>query len=162
MVDLDERDDRPTRLLNDDPSSWFTWDTDAQWWEAVSFAWSMQHNPSTRLDVWWEIFGSDRPDREAMMTVPERTVWSRLPEVVTLYRGGSGPLALGMSWTLRPHIALFFAGRCREIWGGRPWMFTAEVSREHVVAVLLERHEVEALVLPKHVEVQWEKTGWLT
>lgn len=150
---LDLHDDRLDRLIADNPSSSFTWSDDEGWWRAVSIAWQSQHTPHHRAEDWLQVFRSGRPGRAALMAPPELSVWTRLPEAVRVYRGGSGLDAsldahLALSWTLRPHQARWFAEYSADRYGGLTWIAEATIHRDTVLAVFLDRGESELVVDP--------------
>ncbi len=83
---------------------------------------------------------------ETLMNDEERAVLAALPEQTTAYRGGTGPtrlLRLGMSWTLDPAKAAFFAYR---VGMGPRAVIRAKVGRKGVLAYFNSRHERELVL----------------
>jgi hypothetical protein len=83
---------------------------------------------------------------DTLMEEKERAAFAALPDLVTAYRGGTGPirsLRLGMSWTLDLKVAAFFAYRAQM----RPRMvIRAMVPRSAILAYFDNRNERELVV----------------
>ena len=79
-----------------------------------------------------------------MMSLEERSAYDSLPDRLTLYRGCGHINKLGASWSLDRTVAARFPylNRYRQ---KRPILVTAEVSKAKVLAVKLDRAEVEVI-----------------
>lgn len=111
--------------------------------------WSVCDNLGRGLEILTVIL----PDGAApeMMTADERAALAALPETVTVYRGADrGVNEHGLSWSLDRAVAARFPFLMRYR-AARPVLLTATVRRDLIVAVKLDRQEVE--VITKHAAV---------
>lgn len=79
-----------------------------------------------------------------MMTGEEQAAYRSLPERLTVFRGCGINNMLGACWSLAPGVAARFPtlNRYRQ---SEPLLVTATVKRERVLAVKLDREEVEII-----------------
>lgn len=85
----------------------------AQYWKTLRNAYDLSDNLFIyRHDVRLA-FTSKEPEREQLMSKPERDALSKLPEQVTIYRAMTEQEFIsgkfGVSWTLEKKVAKFFA-----------------------------------------------------
>jgi len=80
-----------------------------------------------------------------LMNKDERAAWRELPDIVTIYRGCSEVNLNGLSWSLCPEIASKFPtlARYKPPNGRQPLLVTAEVAKQRIIAVKLDRKERE-------------------
>jgi hypothetical protein len=85
-----------------------------------------------------------------LMTEAERAALAALPNIVTAYRGGAGvtsrKLAAGLSWTLDPDRASFFATKYLFRATGAPVVVRADFPKGAILAYLDARNEREIVV----------------
>ena len=86
-----------------------------------------------------------------LMTEAEEHQLEAMKFPLTVYRGGVGTfdeVACGISWTLQPEVASFYANKWPRRWGvaKRPFVVTAKVDEAQVYAFLNDRSEEEVLV----------------
>jgi hypothetical protein len=77
-----------------------------------------------------------------------RTFFDSLPNVVTIYRGCSRNRWRGISWTTDEDVAASFAHGHRSIPVPDPVIITADIPREWILAVSVDRDESEVIVDP--------------
>ncbi|RIV88475.1 hypothetical protein D2V17_07395 [Aurantiacibacter xanthus] len=87
----------------------------------------------------------------AMMTPEEEFQLQKMDFPITVFRGGTGTfkeVAEGVSWTLKPEIAAFYASTWPKRWGDErePLILTMQVEEEEVHAYLNGRGEAELLI----------------
>lgn len=100
-----------------------------------------------RLDV-DGIFGRYR---DVIMMDDEAETLRRMPDEITVYRGGVGgkrAVTTGRAWTLSEEVAVFFAEVWPARWGltGRAVVMEATVGRDDVLAYIDERNEKEIVL----------------
>jgi hypothetical protein len=95
-------------------------------------------------EQWRALFGSDRPARGHLMDENEHFTFGNLPETVEIYRGcQEGINEDGLSWTLDPEKAKFFAERF-----GKPGkVLKKAVNKAQIVALFSGRNEAEVICL---------------
>ena len=83
-----------------------------------------------------------KADKRALMNDEEYSVYENLPETVTVYRGCADLReAKGISWTLSPKVASFFADRY-----GKGKVFQAQIAKSDVIGYLDDRDEQEVIL----------------
>ncbi len=114
--------------------------------ECLSFCWTTpefpnQHDTSMLIDLF------RKADKQFLMDDVELLALNDLPSVIKIYRGLQTPKAKkrGLSWTLSLDRARWFANR----WKKNCDVLSAEVTKEHVLAVFLGRNEQEVVVNPR-------------
>lgn len=118
----------------------------ATWWRLVADVWRTRNNPPVWRweDVWCEVFASEVPGHQHMMTPIERRALAAMPDRFQIWRGVRHPDAFEyecpMSWTLDRAQAEWFAavqgmGVPGSGYGaGDPLVGSAWINREHVLA----------------------------
>ena len=101
---------------------WFAKDahllSDAKYWTLLGDVYRRQKHTCRYWDLFRDLFRSNRPGRDNLMSPEEQDVLTRLPEEVTVYRGysdddGEG-YAEGIAWTLDRRAAVWHANRYRK------------------------------------------------
>jgi len=121
--------------------------TDEEYWELLGKVWSDTENL-------WQIYfisrllRSPRGSRERMMDEKERAFLAKLPDQFMIYRGHHTVNRRGYSWTLSYNKAKWFAHRFQR--AGH--VAIASVRKEHVIAYLGGRNELEIVVDPANIE----------
>ena len=119
--------------------------TDSEYWKLLGSIWTDTENQWQNLDKWSELLNSDRPSKNYLMNEEEDQFLRSLPDNVVVYRGcQKGQNENGLSWTLKPEKAKFFANRL----GKRGIVLQRTISREQIVAVFLGRNEWEVVWKP--------------
>jgi hypothetical protein len=94
---------------------WFAKDAyllpDDRYWHLLSRIFQVQKYTVHHRDLFDELFRSDRPGREHLMTPEEQAVLARLPKRLRVYRGYSGEEMYGdgVAWTLDERQARWYA-----------------------------------------------------
>lgn len=144
-INWHERPYRTTAMLDlmDDPALL----QDEEYWEVLSWVWIDQENPDDFPEVWYPLFASDRGSREWLMNEDERKAFAELPDMVTVYRGGTDGYEHGLSWTTERRVAEFFANRFNA--QGEVWHAT--LPKTSFLCYLLSRNEYELIMDPREV-----------
>jgi hypothetical protein len=87
------------------------------------------------------MLGTSGPIRE-MMTPEENAAYDKLPERVQCWRGCDASRLLGASWSLDKAVANSFPFRER-FYAPNPVLVTAVVRKDRILAVKLDRNEIE-------------------
>jgi hypothetical protein len=118
---------------------------DAERAALVREAWTGTENPYRDRDVWLMLF-TDRCPREQLMTAEDLACYRALAPVVEIWRGSRKPLhARGLSWTVEPDIAAWYA---RRYFGNDGRVYNVRVLRESIIAYFAGRGESEVIVNP--------------
>lgn len=117
---------------------------DSKYWSLLASIWTDTENGWQNLEQWRALFGSDRPARGHLMDENEHFTFGNLPETVEIYRGcQEGINEDGLSWTLDPEKAKFFAERF-----GKPGkVLKKAVNKAQIVALFSGRNEAEVICL---------------
>ncbi|WP_241657421.1 hypothetical protein [Aurantiacibacter suaedae] len=88
---------------------------------------------------------------ESLMLETEERELKSMEFPLTVYRGGRGAVeevATGISWTLKPEVASFYANEWPQRWGDtrEPVIVSAKVGEGEVLAFLNDRSEAEILI----------------
>jgi len=106
--------------------------------------------------IFQHLLRSPRPGRQHLMQAVDRSMFNRLPDSFTVYRGFARGDGSGISWTLDRRVAVFFArlemGRCDEGSALPPKVLTALV-RDKSLAYAYFAKESEVLVPMDALEV---------
>ena len=90
-------------------------------------------------------------DKNALMEEDELEVYNSLPEMVTVYRGvtsyNNKKLKV-LSWTIDTEVAKWFANRFQ----GKGQVYTATISKKHILAYFGGRGEQEVVVDPSKLK----------
>jgi hypothetical protein len=124
---------------------------DKTYWKELAHAYTMQDHkklPHTQLK---KLFVSDRKHRHLLMTEDEFMLLNQLPDILTIYRGGSPSEQktgkYGVSWTLNKAVAQRFA-ETKSITTKKPMsIFEITVSKADIVAYFNERCEEEVIYI---------------
>jgi len=127
--------------------------SDRQYWELLSAIWTDTENSWQNLNVWRELFKSEREHKRFMMDELSYHVYKQMPEKVTVWRGCQrGVNEIGLSWTFDKDKAKFFAKRLDK---PNPIVIQLTVDKEKVVAVFLDRNEQEVIITDYSVIDTW-------
>ena len=119
---------------------WFAKDAyllpDDRYWSLLSRIYQTQKFTIHDRDLFKDLFRSDRPGREHLMTLEEQAVFARLPKRLRVYRGYSGEdlYADGIAWTLDRRQAVWYANRYRE--DDNPMVASGTVAKADIWAYL--------------------------
>ena len=127
--------------------------TDEEYWEELVNAYTSQDYKKIPYKVYHELFSANRPNREKMMDDEELKLFKKLPDQITIYRGGSKTeektKKYGISWTLDKKIAENFAN-VKAIRDKKEMVVIEKtISKKEVVAYFVSRKEEEIIYLGK-------------
>ena len=122
--------------------------TDAEYWQRLADAWT--HSEGLDGDEWRVRFSSTRPGREHLMAPDVRELVAGFPERIRVWRGAvRGVNEEGFSWAVSRQDAVGWAHRNAEIHErGEPVVLHGTVAREDVIALFVERLEMEVVAFP--------------
>lgn len=120
--------------------------SDSDYWELLGQAWIDSENIPQNPGLWYELLGSDRPERECIMDDDEREALAAAPDHLVVFQGHTTRRDDGWSWTLSLATAEWFAERFARLEGGRPRVTTAIASKVDVIAYFTRRNESEVLI----------------
>ena len=108
---------------------------DKEYWEQVSESWRLFKHPEMHHSYFNKLFFAGRPNREKyIMTFNSKELYDSLPNVVTIYRGCWKGCEDGLSYSLRPEVATYFAFRGIGFPRGHR-IITAEVKKKDIIMV---------------------------
>jgi len=120
------------------------WDIFGDCWTDTENMWQMETEILEILDIC-----EYRDHRNAMMSEEEITFYQSLPEELVVFRGHQQLNKYGMSWTLSPWRARWFANR----WSEHDMQITvAQCRKEDILGVFLGRSECEVAILPGNLK----------
>lgn len=134
--------------------------------EMLCAAWVSSENPNSDVNVSQsELLRMFRSaDKSLLMTAEERKRLDELDDPVTVYRGVTpynAKSVKAMSWTLDYEKALWFAKR----FDSDGTVYTAEIEKSHILALLDGRDESEIVVEPSYLlnieEYEEQNIGFL-
>lgn len=136
------------------------WLSDEAYWNLLGDIWTDSENIWQNKELWSVALSSDRGYREHMMEKDDRKMYAGLDPQVTIYRGTNAPdrMGCGMSWTLDPTRAEWFARRLIYDSNLEPTVVTAKVEKRNVIAYLGGREEEEVVALPQNIVVLGKET----
>lgn len=115
---------------------------DEKYWSLLGSIWTDTENSWQNLDLWKELFNSDRPNRQSLMDADERLALESLSDTVKIYRGcEKGLNENGISWTLKRDKAEWFANRFNK----DGLVLEKEISKSSIIAVFTGRNEFEVI-----------------
>lgn len=120
-------------------------------WELLGECWTNTENMWQMDDVIRELLelGEGRDNKEAMMNSQEQRLFKTLPKKFVVYRGHQGMNDHGLSWTLSPWRAKWFANR----WSCDDGQVSkATAHKDNIVAIFLGRQEMEVGVIPEFLQ----------
>lgn len=124
---------------------------DEQYWSLLGEIWTDSENIGATLSSWRVALRVPRSKTWYFMNEDDREALEKLPEIFTIYRGTQEGVPLGLSWTLDPDKAAWFANRFKP---PQPLVLKGTVSKANVFAYLEGRGEQEIVVLPEHVAIE--------
>ena len=129
--------------------------TGEKYWNTLLHSYQTSDNNRHNQTILKELFNSDEPGKDSIMTFEERKFLKNLPDEVTIYRGmtvdeqQSGDF--GISWTLDKKVGEKFIN---SYWRNLDTNHIAErtihelkIKKEKIIAVLLSRDEMEVIYL---------------
>lgn len=120
---------------------------DAEYWRLLGESYSRSFLLPERQYFVRELFASDRPGRQYMMTPYERRRLRSLPDEIIAFRGyGTDLASRGWSWTLSRKLAIGFSRR-----GDSPRVAEARIAKKDVIAYIARLREQEIVVDPDAV-----------
>jgi hypothetical protein len=127
--------------------------TDEEYWRALSDAYIQQNYNKIPYKVYHELFSAKRAKREKLMDAKELNLFKKLPDQITIYRGGSKTeektKKFGVSWTLDKNIAKNFA-KVKAIRDKKKMVVIEKtISKKEVIAYFISRKEEEIIYLGK-------------
>jgi hypothetical protein len=118
--------------------------TDYAYWFMLSTLW-VSYTGWSSLDIWKELFGSNRPRRtKSIMKPSELKVYAMLPYFVTIYRAKRLGEVDWIAYTLNLQTAIRFANE-----RGVKEIHEYQVKRTDILALFLRRGEEEVIVLDR-------------
>ena len=123
-------------------------------YERINYLKKEWANEEISLSAMRRILSRYKKPQRWICTLEERKFYDNLPDIVTLFRGGSISeinSTFSISWTTSRPVACFFAFR-----NGieNRAVFSTTIPKTEIRAVLVEREEDECLILnPKNVEI---------
>jgi hypothetical protein len=121
--------------------------TDTEYWSLLGECWTGSENLFQEVNL-KSLLSADRPSRSGIMHADEQAFLNGLPPRIRIYRGHGTRNAKGLSWTLSPGRATWFANRE----GPSGKVRCGYCSRTNVIAVFLRRAEMEVVILPENVQ----------
>jgi hypothetical protein len=113
--------------------------------EVVRLVWLDSENIRQHLKQWRNVWGDEKPTQE------ELAVLATMPEPLRVFRGVGQRRGLsGISWTLSPERAQYFATRFSD----NGFVASGVVVKDSIRAYLTERNEAEVVVFPEQVRDQ--------
>ena len=124
---------------------------DEEYWNELRIAYIQQNYKKIPYKIYNELFCSTRPEREKLMDNKELKLLNKLPNEITIYRGGSKTelktKKFGISWTLDKNIAENFAN-VKSIRDKKEMVVIEKIiSKKDVVAYLISRKEEEIIYI---------------
>ena len=124
--------------------------TDAEYWKLLGKTYVSMEFPGQDPYL-LDFFQSERRSRELLMDEAEQQFLDRLPDPIVVYRGYRGEDGKrGLSWTLSPTLASWFAHRL----DGEPRVVRSVCEKSLVFAALLGRHEAEIVLDPTNLPIE--------
>ena len=123
--------------------------TDEEYWTELASAYILQNYKKIPYKVYYELFSSKRSKREKLMDEEEFKLFRKLPNEITIYRGGSKTelkaKKFGVSWTLDRKIAEKFAD-IKSIRDKKEMIVIEKtISKKDVIAYFISRQEEEII-----------------
>jgi hypothetical protein len=126
---------------------------DKTFWEELAEAYTLQDYKKISRKVLIDLFSADRKYRECLMTKDERIYLQKLPQNVTIYRGGASAefksMKFGISWTLDKKIAQSFAEKKAILTKKEMKVHELNIKKDEIIAIFLERKESEVIWFKK-------------
>lgn len=126
-------------------------DDDVEYWRCLNLAFTAKEiHISDRKGWWLKLFEAKRGCRDAFMDSSEASLFRKLPNELTIYRGYQrGRGRTGISWTLVKETAAWFARR----WPGKgePMVVVGRCNKTDVLGYTNGRNEQEIIINPANV-----------
>lgn len=128
--------------------------SDRLYWKLVGNVWTDSENIYQNSLEWAILLGSDRGEREAIMSEEDLATYRALPDPITVYRGAIECLNEdGLSWSTDKKRAEWFARRFQNLRDGDAVVLTGTVAKEDALAYFSDRNESEILVVEGSVRI---------
>jgi hypothetical protein len=85
-----------------------------------------------------------------LLSPAARSFYEALPDLVPIWRGREAGRERGLHWTIRRALAEDFA-RGKRCWNRNPTLVSAEIPKQHILAVFVSRDEDEIVVDPRRL-----------
>lgn len=119
------------------------------WFKLLGDNWCNSDNIGQHAEALRGILAGNREHWGAMMDGDELRAFDYLPDVLTVYRGCGLLNQIGLSWSLSRDVAVRFPFLARYR-AKSPRLLTATIRKSQVVAVKLDREELEIVA-----NVEW-------
>ena len=117
--------------------------TNYGYWFLLSTLWVWAGDVNSNLDLWRNLFSSDRPDKKISLMKPdELREFKGLPNKVTVYRAMIPNKCDGISYTTSVETAFRFARRHIS-----QFILTGRIKKHDIAALFTRRGENEILIL---------------
>jgi hypothetical protein len=128
---------------------------DKAFWELLTAIWVTQEQLWPNRKAFLQLFQSNRPKRDCLMTASERRKIDTLPDRFPIYRGFIGKRGEGLSWTIDRTTAIWFASRFAVVEQfGKPKLIEGVARKKDVLAYFNSRKEKEIIINPAKVTKQ--------
>ncbi|CAH7423413.1 hypothetical protein VCHA53O466_50421 [Vibrio chagasii] len=134
-------------LLTDDRFS----KSNPDYWDILFDAYRKTEHCSQHAEVWLELMDGANEFPDASMSAGDKSFFESLPQEFTVFRGASRDVnEHGMSFTIDPNTALWFANRFSP---DEPVILECLISKDDVIVYSNERGEFEIIVDPDKAEI---------
>ncbi len=117
------------------------------YWELVRLV--LSTSPVEKHFVWpVDLLLDARPNRKFVMTEEERQILADAPDCLQIFRGGKRFASGGLSWSLEPSVAMWYAQQYED----RGQVLRGWCNKSDVIAIFKPQHEV--IVPPACVKIQ--------
>jgi hypothetical protein len=146
-VFLHERPYRPNALHEVEPRL-----KDAAYWQLLRSVYQDSENIEETTCLWEHLLSVDKLGKEHMMYPEEHEAFSKLPAVLTVWRGVpcKADMYAGFSWSLSEKVAKWFALRGHKS-SSACYLAKGNIAKSDILAHLLTRNEFEVMAWPKDV-----------
>jgi hypothetical protein len=125
--------------------------SDEEYWRELASAYIMQNYKKIPYKTYYKLFTAERAYREKLMSDEEREFLTKLPDTITIYRGGSlaenKSKKYGISWSLNKKIAEQFADVKGKRDGKEMILIEKQINKADVIAYFKEREEEEIIYI---------------
>lgn len=125
--------------------------SDEEYWRNLGYAYTMQNYKKIPYKTLYNLFNSDRPKRNKLMSKEELGYLKSLPKEITIFRGGSESekksKKYGVSWTLDRKIAEQFANVKTLRDKKKMIVHEMTIKKSEVIAYFNEREEEEIIYI---------------
>ncbi|HEY1603668.1 MAG TPA: hypothetical protein VGG64_28965 [Pirellulales bacterium] len=121
---------------------------DEDFWRLLGKIWIDSEFLWQEMKLWKSFLSATRSMRHHIMEKDDRKAFEKLPDVLTIYRGGEHN---GLSWTVDKAKAKWFAKRL--CFGtNKPVVRTGTCQKKDVIAYFNGRNEKEIVILPSNIK----------